>query len=127
MKAVIAVLALAACGGGGDGGGDDAPDPDGPVTPSVMVVTPCAGETATIESLASRFDPASVTISMGQIVKISAGQVSDDHDIAPALSGTTDPALEVPGGQERCFRFTATGTFGFRCTIHGFVGSVVVQ
>lgn len=92
-----------------------------------MVVTPCTGETATIDSLANRFDPMSVTITMGQIVKIDAGQAIDDHDVAPSLNTSTDPALVVPSGEARCFRFTATGTFNFRCTVHGFVGSVVVQ
>jgi plastocyanin len=125
-KTVLAALALAACGGGEDPPADSAPN-DTPGQSSVMVVTPCTGEAATIESLATRFEPMSVTISMGQIVKISAGQVSDDHDIMPALSGNTDPALVVPGGQERCFRFTATGTFGFRCSSHGFVGSIIVN
>lgn len=126
MKAVMAVLALAACGGGEDSPADSAPN-DTPTQSSVMVVTPCTGEAATIESLATRFDPMSATITMGQIVKISAGQVGDDHDIKPALTGTTDAALLVPGGQERCFRFTAPGTYGFRCSIHGFVGSIVVN
>jgi plastocyanin len=125
MKTAFAALALAACGGGV--GDDDAPM-DTAQQASVMVVTPCAGENATIVSLASRFDPMSVTITMGQIVKLVAEPTgSEPHDIMPALTGTTDPALVVPRGETRCFRFTAPGTYNFRCAVHGFLGSVVVN
>ncbi len=127
MKAVLAALALVACGGGDGGGGNDAA-PSDTAQSSVMVVTPCAGEAAMIQSLATRFEPMSVTVTMGQIVKLVAEPSgSDSHDIKPALSGNTDPALVVGSGQSKCFRFTAPGTYNFRCSIHGFVGSIVVN
>lgn len=127
MKAILAIVALAACGGGEDPPADSAPS-DTPGQSSVMVVTPCTGEAATVTSLAARFDPENTTITMGQIVKMVAESTgSDDHNIMPALSGNTDPALVVPVGQTKCFRFTATGTFGFRCGIHSFIGTITVN
>ena len=126
MKAVIGLLALAACGGGG--GGDDDDTPMDTSQAAVQVVTPCTGETATIESLANRFEPMSVTVSTGQIVKLVAEPSgTDPHDIKPALSGTTDALLEVDSGDSKCFRFNTAGTYNFRCSIHGFVGSIVVN
>lgn len=117
----FAMLALAACSGGGDD--DDTPPTDGPAVGKVMEVTPCAGETATIMTLDTRFDPMTATITKNQIVKF----INDPgHDIKP--NGTmTDAALLIGDGQTKCFKFTATGTFGFRCAIHGFVGTITVN
>lgn len=123
MRALAFVL-LAACGGG-SGDDDDTPPADtGNNDPRVEMVSPCTGESATINTLSTRFDPMTVTISAGQIVKF-ANEV--EHDIKPALSGDTDPALLVPEGQTRCFKFNDAGTYGFRCSVHGFVGSVTVN
>lgn len=127
MKAVLGfmALALAACGGGG---GDDDDTPMDTSQAAVTVVTPCAGETAMIESLATAFDPASVTITAGQIVKLIAEPSgTDPHNIMPAIGVPTDPALMVGSGETKCFKFNTAGTYNFRCGIHGFVGSVVVQ
>jgi plastocyanin len=123
MKMLLALAVLASCGGGDDGGNDAQPADTAP-GPKVVQVSPCTGESATINTLDTRFDPTSVTISAGQIVKF-VNEVT--HDIKPALTGTTDEALVVPEGQTRCFRFNDPGTFGFRCAVHGFVGSVVVN
>jgi plastocyanin len=116
-------LFVAACGGGSDGG-DDTPPTDGPAAASV-VSTACGSEVETINTLGTRFDPMSVTISMGQVVAFDNGEVADDHDIVP--NSPNADGLEVGRGEVGCFRFTATGTFGFRCGIHGFVGTVVVE
>lgn len=125
MRLTYGLFALAACGGGG-GGDDDTPMDT--ATAAVAVVTPCTGETAMIESLSDRFEPMSVTISVGQIVKLVAEPSgTDPHNIKPALSGTTDPLLDVGSGQSKCFRFNTAGTFNFRCSLHGFVGSIVVN
>ena len=124
MKTLLVVALLAGCGSGGGDGGNDAQPADTASGPKVELVSPCTGESATINTLDTRFDPTSVTISAGQIVKF-VNEVT--HDIKPALTGTTDAALLVPEGQTRCFRFNDPGTFGFRCAVHGFVGSVVVN
>jgi len=123
MKAYTLGFAVLVAACGGSTGGDDVPaDTSGGVR--VEAVSPCTGESATVNTLATRFDPATVTVTAGQVVKF----VNDvGHDIKPALSGDTDDALAIPEGQTKCFRFNVTGSFGFRCSIHGFVGSVTVQ
>jgi plastocyanin len=123
MRPVVALLFVAACGGGSDGG-DDTPPVDSPAAASIAE-TACGGEVETINSLGTRFDPMSVTISMGEVVAFDNGEVADDHDIVPNTANAT--GLEVGRGETKCFRFTDTGTFGFRCGIHGFVGTVVVE
>lgn len=122
MKMLLILAVLVGCGGG-DGGADGQPA-DTTSGPKVELVSPCTGESATVNTLDTRFDPTSVTISAGQIVKF-VNEVT--HDIKPALTGTTDEVLAVPEGQTRCFRFNDPGTFGFRCAVHGFIGSVVVN
>lgn len=114
-------LVLAACGGGD---GDDAPADSATdaAVAAVEVVTPCAGETSTITTLGTRFDPAMVTIAPGQIVKF----VSEATHPVAALPGT-DPALAVPEGQTKCFKFPTAGTYNFKCTFHSFVGKITVQ
>lgn len=120
----LAIVLLTACGSGSGDDGDDVPADTGSNDPRVEMVSPCTGESATINTLSTRFDPTSVTITVGQVVKF---ENEVEHDIKPALSGNTDDALVVPEGQTRCFRFNEAGTFGFRCSVHGFVGSVVVN
>ena len=127
MKAVLGILVLAACGGGGGGGDDDDTPMDTAQQDAVDVVTPCTGESASIESLADRFEPQSVTISVGQIVKMAAEPTGASHNIMPGIGVPTDPALMVGSGETKCFRFNTAGTYNFRCGIHGFTGSVVVQ
>ncbi len=73
-------------------------------------------------TLSTAFSPASATITQGQIVKFVS---TSTHPIA-ALSGT-DPTLNVPENQTKCFRFTMPGTYKFKCTIHGFVGMLTVN
>lgn len=122
MKKLVVLALLVGCGS--SGGGDDVPLDTASNDPRVELVSPCTGESATINTLSTRFDPMTATVSAGQIVKF-ANEV--EHDIKPALTGDTDEVLLVPEGQTRCFRFNEAGTFGFRCSVHGFVGSIVVQ
>lgn len=120
-KAFCLALVLSACGGGG-GDGDDVPADTAQQQSTIEVVTPCTGETATVNTLATRFDPKDTTITAGQIVKF----ISDStHPIAPSIGG--DAALNVPEGATKCLKFKEAGTFNIRCTVHGYTGSIVVQ
>ena len=121
----ISILTLAACSDDSGGGTPDAPRADAQ-TSRVMEVTCPATTPVTFTTLESRFDPPTAAITMGQIVKL----VSDrsDHPIGPIpLDSMSDPGLVVPGGQTKCFSFLATGTFRFRCTQHGYAGTITVN
>lgn len=95
-----------------------------PITPSVVRVDPCPGtvDATVMTTAANAYMPMMTSISQGQVVRFTMNAA---HDVAPL--GATDPALVVPLGGDRCYRFTMAGTFTFKCTPHGFTGSVVVQ
>jgi len=118
-------MAAAACGGGDGGTTTDAPSGSDAAASNIEVVDPCAGETVTVTApnSANSFMPKDSTISVGQIVKF---EMDTFHDVGP-LSGSDDPGLKVGLGKTVCLKFTAAGTYNFRCTIHGFTGSVTVQ
>jgi len=123
---LVAGLFLVACGGGGgDGGGADAAV-DGAAS-SVMVVDPCPGTpdaTVMTDDSTFSYSPGATTITQGQVVKFLT---SATHDVKPNTAVNTDTGLNVGFNQTKCLRFTATGTFGFRCSFHGFVGTVTVN
>ena len=115
---VPALLAVAACGGGGDDGGDDTVDPpDASNAEAVEEVTCPATPAAEITTVGSAYSPMSVTIAPGEIVRFTP---TATHDVNGEL-------FDVPLGGEGCFQFNTAGTYSFRCTPHGFTGSVVVE
>jgi plastocyanin len=120
---LVSLLAItAACGGGSDSKTPDASTTDAPPA-TIMPVDPCPGTVAvTITTQATKFDMPAVTISQGEVVKIVS---TSTHPVGPNTG--TESTLAVPEGQTRCFRFTATGTFGIRCTTHGYAGTITVQ
>lgn len=128
MKLAIAVLMLAACGGGdGDDPPADSPAGTDSTASAIMVVTPCTGESATVTADpsdgATTYMPAATTISVGQIVKFD---MPNAHNVAPN-SAAEDDGLNVGFGQTKCLKFTAAGTYKFKCTPHSFVGTITVQ
>jgi len=144
MKRSLAlVLVLAACGGddGGGGGGkndaavtpgdgkaiDAAKPVDAGVDAQAFVVTvACDGsEVGTITTSGFAYSPSSLTINQNDVVKfvMISGM---NHNVVPNSTGS-DPGLQVDFGETACLQFTATGTFGFRCGPHNFMGSITVQ
>ncbi|CAN5910893.1 hypothetical protein BH11MYX3_BH11MYX3_14860 [soil metagenome] len=130
MRSLLLVAALAACGG--DDGGAPAPDAfvklDAGVTATVMEVS-CTGVTAnatvTTTDLVDKYSPMSTTITVGQVVKFTT---SANHDVKPnPIAPKTDPGLSVGFNKTTCLKFTATGAYGFLCSIHGFVGTITVN
>jgi plastocyanin len=117
----VLVSLLAACGGD-DGGNNDGMNMIDAPAASIAEVTPCAGETVTITTQASKFDMPAVTITQGQVVKFVSTPTHPIGAIAP-----TDAILAVPENQTKCFRFTAPGTFKFKCTFHGYAGMITVN
>ena len=126
-KAFCLALVLAACGGGGDDAPADSPTGTDSSASNIMVVTPCTGETATVTAdpsdSATTYMPASTTVAVGQIVKFD---LPNAHNVAPNTAADDD-GLSVGFGQTKCLKFTAAGTYKFKCTPHGFVGTIVVN
>lgn len=117
----VFVSLLAACGG--DDGGNNNMQMDAPPVASVALVDPCpATADATIMTLATRFEPMATTINQGQVVKFES---TSTHPVR-AQTGT-DPALMIPEGATRCFRFTMPGTYKFQCSVHGYAGTITVN
>jgi plastocyanin len=127
---LVMMLAVAACGGGDDGGGNgtiDAPagTADAPAAATVKEVACAGGEMeVTTDNASFVYSPAATTITQGQAVKFT---MSSTHDVAPVTNAQSDPGLRVGFGQSKCLMFTATGTFKFKCTPHGFTGTVTVN
>jgi plastocyanin len=125
LVSCVSLVVLAACGGSDDPAGVDAPGGNvDAAAPSVVEVSPCAGESATVITDGTfKYSPMATTITLDQIVKFD---MDPSHDVAPN-GAMSDPGLRVGFGATKCLRFTKAGTFNFKCTPHGFTGSVTVN
>jgi hypothetical protein len=117
---VIAILAVFSLVAAACGDGESNSNPDGPPLAGVQLVACPASPAATFLTEASRFNPMTATVDVGDIVKFDT---TTGHDVRSDTAGL----FNVPIGQDRCFRFDLAGTYGFRCEQHGFTGSLVVQ
>ena len=124
LRCSLVLCAFAACGGGGDDPpADSAASADAPPS-TIETITPCAGESATVMTTgAFSYMPAATTITAGQIVKFV---MDPSHDVAPKTAAD-DKGLRVGFGATKCLKFTTAGTFNFKCTPHGFAGSITVN
>jgi plastocyanin len=120
---LASVLATGCTTGGGGGSSVDAA-PDGPVVP-VVTLDQCPSSVAgTVQDSPTMFIPQDTTISVGQVVKFV---ITAEHFVIPNTLKSTDPALSVPRGTTKCFRFNVPGTYNFLCAVHSFPGSIIVQ
>jgi plastocyanin len=132
------VVIAAACGGsggggGGGGGGVDAPG-SGSSQDTVKTVS-CTGATvaATVttpnDGFAYSSSPAGASstdsaITINGIVEFMPGAT---HPVGPNPgAGMTDNGLVAPASETTCLQFTAVGTYHYKCTVHGFTGTVTV-
>jgi plastocyanin len=95
--------------------------------PSVVAVS-CTGGIAPVATIMTAdgtfaYSPNAVTIMQGQVVEF---MMSGTHNVVPNTS-SSDPGLMVDFGATKCLQFTKTGTFGFHCMPHGFMGTVTVN
>ncbi len=122
-------MLLAACGGGdGTPAKMDAAKMDAAKIATVVTVD-CATTTAAATVLemdnVAAFMPMASSITMGQVVKFTTSSI---HNVKPnPIAAMTDSGLDVTFNTTKCLRFTATGTFGFMCSVHGFAGTVTVN
>ena len=125
----LALVALAACGGDSTPAQQmDAPTKKDAAQAATVVTVDCgstaAQATVTTTDAMMSYSPMATTITMGQVVKF---QTSLAHDVKPNPLNHPDPGLTVDFNTTKCLRFTSTGTFGFMCSAHGFVGTVTVN
>ncbi len=127
------MIALAACGNSSSNNPDAKVFKDGAGSGGATVMTvSCTGITPAQTVMTSNFafTPASVSISVGQVVKFAPENI---HNVVPGNtnggSATSDPGLSCSGaGQVCCFMFTHAGTFGYHCGFHsGMNGTVTVM
>ncbi len=123
-RLALVTFVLAGCSGGGGGGGTVDAAPDTPPV-KVMALSSCpATVAATFMDSPTMFIPTSAAIKIGDVVKFV---ITAEHFVIPNVGTTTDPALMVSRGETKCFRFNVTGSYGFACGVHGFIGTITVQ
>jgi plastocyanin len=123
MRHVIsfALISFAAACGGDDG---NTPMADAPPAATIVRVDPCPGtpDATVITTSANMYMPMATVITQGQVVKFTMNAA---HDVAP--NGAASTGLVVPLGGDRCYRFTSPGAYPFKCTPHGFTGTITVN
>lgn len=138
MKKLALLVFVVACGGGGDDG--DNSNPDASQTPkdaavdaqpvdaaaATVMTVPCAGATIAQMVMTAegprRFTPNDITISVNAIVQFTT---SGSHNVIPRAGMPSDPGLMVGFGETKCLRFTAAGSFNYRCAPHADMTGVV--
>jgi plastocyanin len=117
----FALISFAAACGGDDG---MTAMPDAPPAATIARVDPCPGtpDATVITTVANMYMPMATTITQGQVVKFTMNAA---HDVAPNSAAST--GLVVPLGGDRCYRFTSPGAYSFKCTPHGFTGTITVN
>jgi plastocyanin len=117
---LLAALTIAGCsaGAGSPATGVDASIAD------VVAVECAGGESSTISTVDSvlAFDPPSVAIVAGQVVKFT---MSSMHDVVPDPGN--DVGLQVGFSATRCLKFKTAGSYKFHCGPHQFKGVVTAQ
>jgi plastocyanin len=123
VSSVFAIAAIAACSNSNSGTPDAKKAVDAP-PPTVMTVTCPATPDATVTTgVADAYVQPATTITQGQVVKFVMNAA---HNVAPNTT-MSDSGLNVGFGATACLMFTHTGTFGFHCSAHGFMGTVTVN
>ena len=146
--ALVAALALAACGGAKDAPsttGESAAAPSGQAAPAPAggPQTPDAGgKVVTVEMLTDDqgnnvFRPNEVTASKGDVVRYTLVSgvhnvhfVADSNKTAQGLPGAPSEMLQLPGQTYDVKVVSAPGRYYFQCDPHallGMVGHLVVQ
>jgi len=127
---LLALALCAACGSDSKKSPDAAAQPDS--AGSTIVSVSCAGitpaATVTINSTGDGYMPATTMITQGQVVLFMTQSL---HDVFPGHatpdSTITDSGIHVDFNMTGCRQFTAPGSFGFHCSIHGFNGTITVN
>ncbi len=114
MKRHVVLFAIAACHP------ETSTRPDADPNTTVKHVD-CALVTPTVivQTAGLAYDPTPTQITTGQIVQFV---MPAQHDVSSDTSG-----LAVDFGATSCLAFPEPGTYTFKCSRHGFMGTVVVS
>lgn len=120
LAAVLAVVAVSACGGG-----DPAPA-TGATTPPADTTAPAAGLEASVSIEALAFGPAELTVAAGTTVTWTNDEAGIPHTTT-SDDGVWDSGTLQPGGSFS-FTFDEPGSYPYSCTIHpSMSGTIVVE
>ena len=123
---VLGAVALLLCGiipgcGSAAGGHDDDPDAGADAAADAVSEVDCDDVTPAviITTAGGEYAPSSATINRCEVVEL---RLTAGHT-ATSLTGD----FYVGQGEDRCFRFATTGTYGLYCQVHGFTGELIVE
>src|SRR5215218_11162805 len=95
-----------------------------------MAAVPAHAATVVIDSVdtsASQFQPANVTIDVGDTVRWEFDQAATTHTVTSSSSNWTLDESRAPNGTPVTKTFDTAGVYTFLCKIHsGMTGSVTV-
>lgn len=118
----VMATALVGCGSDSPGTLDAAKVVDGAAAFTSEV--PCGGATVTTTVTAPAFaytiSPSS-SITVNQVVKFEM-VAGTSHDV-----NSNGKGFDTGFGVTKCFKFNVAGSYTFKCTPHGFTGTIVVQ
>jgi len=114
-RLALALLVVAACGS------DSKTKNDSPSGSTVQSVScpPAPAATITVNSGGTAYMPTSASIAPGGVVRFV---ITPSHNVT-----SSTPGLAVDFGQTACLMFPDAGTYTFKCSVHGFTGTVTVQ
>ncbi|HPH67444.1 MAG TPA: hypothetical protein PLF40_16925 [Kofleriaceae bacterium] len=115
--ATLLLLALSACSD--PASSIDAPNAIDAAPVAVKLVTCPANPMYKVGVAGHSFDPATQTVPVGSIVKITT---SADHS-----AKSVESLFFIDFASSECVQFGVRATYKFFCTAHGFVGSVTVE
>src|SRR5690349_12499416 len=98
---------------------------------TAMAASSASAKTVVIDSVdtsASQFQPANVTVNVGDTVRWEFDQAATTHTVTSSSSNWTIDESRPPNGASISKTFDTPGVYSFLCKIHtGMTGSVTVQ
>ena len=111
-----AILFATACGSS-----DSTPVAIDAAAPATVQAVDCAtiSPAMAITTSGMAYAPQMATISVGGVVKWT---MPTSHNVESTTAG-----LAVDYGATKCLKFTVAGQYAYKCTAHGFTGTLTVQ
>jgi plastocyanin len=103
----------------------DTTGPPGVIFTAIATPDPTAATTILVGRDGNRFEPAELTVSVGQTVNWYWPPGSADHNVVPD-DNDSPPKSGAPAGYPKfhSYQFTIPGTYHYYCQVHGAAGGV---